>query len=74
MRTGKLVIAQGGGQTAVINRSLAGAVLDARRFPKIEDIYGARHGVRGIVDEDSPTFRRKVGLISKRSPLAASIT
>lgn len=52
MRSGKLVIAQGGGPTAVINQSLVGAVLEARLFPQIERIYGARHGVRGIVDED----------------------
>jgi 6-phosphofructokinase len=52
MRCGKLVIAQGGGPTAVINESLVGAVLEARRFPQIERIYGARHGVRGIVDEN----------------------
>jgi 6-phosphofructokinase 1 len=52
MRCGKLVIAQGGGPTAVINESLVGAVLEARCFPQIERIYGARHGVRGIVDQD----------------------
>lgn len=52
MRNGKLVIAQGGGPTAVINQSLVGAVLEARLFPQIERIYGARYGVRGIVDED----------------------
>jgi len=52
MRSGKLVIAEGGGPTAVINQSLVGAVLEARLFPQVERIYGARHGVRGIVDED----------------------
>jgi len=52
MRSGKLVIAQGGGPTAVINQSLVGAVLEARRFPQIERVYGALHGVRGIVNED----------------------
>jgi 6-phosphofructokinase len=52
MRSGKLVIAEGGGPTAVINQSLAGAVLEARLFPQIERIYGARYGVRGIVNED----------------------
>lgn len=52
MRSGKLVIAEGGGPTAVINQSLAGALLEARRFAQIERIYGARYGVRGIVDED----------------------
>jgi ATP-dependent phosphofructokinase / diphosphate-dependent phosphofructokinase len=52
VRSGKLVIAEGGGPTAVINQSLAGAVLEARLFPQIERVYGARYGVRGIVNED----------------------
>ena len=52
MRSGKLVIAQGGGPTAVINQSLVGAVFEAQRVPQIERIYGARYGVRGIANED----------------------
>ncbi len=49
---GKAVIAQGGGPTAVINQSLAGAVLQARKYACIENVYGALHGVSGIVKED----------------------
>jgi len=52
MRSGKLVIAEGGGPTAVINQALVGAIIEARCFPQIERIYGARYGVRGVVDED----------------------
>ncbi|QJQ06798.1 6-phosphofructokinase [Undibacterium piscinae] len=52
MASGKILVAQGGGPTAVINQSLAGVAMEARRFRQIERIYGARHGVRGIVDED----------------------
>ena len=48
----KILVAQGGGPTAVINQSLAGVVLEARRHRGVERVYGARHGVRGIVDED----------------------
>jgi 6-phosphofructokinase 1 len=48
----KILVAQGGGPTAVINQSLAGVVLGARRFANIERVYGARHGVRGIVNEE----------------------
>src|SRR5437870_469439 len=48
----KVLVAQGGGPTAVINQSLAGVVLEARRHRGIERIYGARHGVRGIINED----------------------
>ncbi len=52
MASGKILVAQGGGPTAVINQSLVGVALEARRFGSIERIYGARHGVRGIVNED----------------------
>ena len=52
MAGGKILVAQGGGPTAVINQSLVGVVLEARRFRNIEHVYGARHGVRGIVNED----------------------
>nr|WP_315231584.1 6-phosphofructokinase [uncultured Albidiferax sp.] len=48
----KILVAQGGGPTAVINQSLVGVALEARRFAQIAHVYGARHGVRGIVDED----------------------
>ena len=48
----KILVAQGGGPTAVINQSLVGVVLEARRFPQVARVYGALHGVRGIVDEE----------------------
>jgi 6-phosphofructokinase 1 len=48
----KILVAQGGGPTAVINQSLVGVALEARRFSQISAVYGARHGVRGILDED----------------------
>ena len=47
-----ILIAQGGGPTAVINQSLAGVVSEARKFRQVGQIYGALHGVRGIVDEE----------------------
>ena len=48
----KILVAQGGGPTAVINQSLVGAVLESRKFQEVHRIYGAFHGVRGIVNED----------------------
>jgi ATP-dependent phosphofructokinase / diphosphate-dependent phosphofructokinase len=50
--SGKALVAQGGGPTAVINQSLAGVVIEARKFPEINKVYGARYGVRGILNED----------------------
>jgi ATP-dependent phosphofructokinase / diphosphate-dependent phosphofructokinase len=52
MSSGKILVAQGGGPTAVINQSMVGVALEARRFRDVKLVYGARHGVRGIVDED----------------------
>ena len=48
----RALVAQGGGPTAVINQSLAGVVLEARRFSNIEFVYGACHGVAGILSEN----------------------
>lgn len=49
---GNVLIAQGGGPTAVINQSLVGAVLESRKFPEVVRVYGALHGVRGIIEEN----------------------
>jgi 6-phosphofructokinase len=49
---GKVLVAQGGGPTAVINQSLVGVVLEARKFPQVSRVYGALNGVRGIINED----------------------
>jgi len=48
----KILVAQGGGPTAVINQSLAGVVLEARKFFQVTRVYGAHNGVRGIINED----------------------
>ena len=50
--TGKVLVAQGGGPTAVINQSLVGVVLESRKFPQVTKVYGALNGVRGIIDEE----------------------
>ena len=46
------VIAQGGGPTAVINQTLVGAVLEARKRDPKAKIWGARYGVRGLASGD----------------------
>ena len=49
---GNALVGQSGGPTAVINASLAGVVEQAKLHPEIEGIYGAIHGVQGILDEE----------------------
>lgn len=50
--TGKALIAQGGGPTAVINQTLVGVIQEARKFQNITKVYGAVNGVEGIVKEN----------------------
>lgn len=52
MLHGKVLVAQGGGPTAVINQSMVGAVLESRKFRNVDLVYGAHHGVRGIINEE----------------------
>ncbi len=47
-----ILIAQGGGPTAVINCSLQGAVEAARASGKVDKIYAARFGAEGILKGD----------------------
>ena len=61
MSSGKILVAQGGGPTAVINQSLVGVVLEARRHLGVSRVYGARHGVRGIVNEDFIDLTQETG-------------
>lgn len=56
---GNLLVAQGGGPTAVINQSMVGVVLEARRYAQVERIYGAVHGVEGIVNEEFMDLTRE---------------
>lgn len=49
---GKVMVAQGGGPTAVINQSLVGVVLESRKFQQITSVYGAINGVEGIINEN----------------------
>ena len=49
---GNAVIGQSGGPTAVINQSLVGVIREAKKAGHILDLLGARHAVRGIVNQD----------------------
>jgi ATP-dependent phosphofructokinase / diphosphate-dependent phosphofructokinase len=49
---GNMLIAQSGGPTVVINQSLVGAVLEARKHKEIRKIYGSLHGLKGILEEN----------------------
>ena len=52
MAKGNAVIGQSGGPTSVINQSLVGVIEEVQKATHIDQLLGARHGVRGIINED----------------------
>ncbi len=67
---GNMMIAQSGGPTVVINQSLVGAVLEAKTQKNIKKIYGALHGIQGILDEDFVELQKE----TKRNLEAVALT
>lgn len=47
-----LIAGQSGGCTQVINASLRGIIEEARRHPEIKRVWGARHGIEGVLSRD----------------------
>ncbi len=71
-----LVVAQSGGPTPVINSSLAGIIEAARDLDPIGTVYGARHGIEGVLKEElldlSAQSAEEVALL-RFTPAAGSI-
>jgi 6-phosphofructokinase 1 len=71
---GNLLVGQSGGCTAVMNAGLAGVLAEAARQPSVGRVYGAVHGVLGLlsgevveIDPDDAALRRRLA----RTPAAA---
>ena len=47
-----MVVAQSGGPSPVINNTLRGIIETARELPEIGTVYGARHGIKGVLKEE----------------------
>lgn len=65
MVKGNLLYGQSGGPTSVINASLYGVVKEALKSNEIEKIYGAIHGIKGILDEEFYDFKENTSEIEK---------
>lgn len=71
---GNAVIGQSGGPTVVINQSLVGIVQAAAGASAVKNVYGARHGVKGVLAEDFVDLRREAPATLERiaaTPAAA---
>lgn len=75
-RARNLVVAQSGGPTHVINSSLRGVIEAARDSDQIDVVYGARHGIEGVLKEElldlSAQSAEEVALL-RYTPAAGSI-
>ena len=49
---GACMFGQSGGPTSVINASAAGVFIEALEQKNITAVYGAAHGIKGILEED----------------------
>ncbi len=71
-----MVVAQSGGPTPVINSSLRGIIEAAKQFDAIGTVYGARHGIEGVLKEElldlSAQPAEEVALL-RYTPAAGSI-
>src|ERR1035437_9206533 len=67
---GNMLIAQSGGPSMVINRSLVGAIQEAKQYKEIQGIYGSLHGIKGVLDENMIDLRKE----SKANLEAVAVT
>ena len=71
-----MVVAQSGGPTPVINSSLRGIIESAKQFNAIDAVFGARHGIEGVLKEElldlSAQPAEEVALL-RYTPAAGSI-
>ncbi len=56
---GNMLIAQSGGPTVVINQSLVGAIIEAKKQKEIEGIYGSLFGIKGILEGNVIDLRKE---------------
>ncbi|MCX7818970.1 MAG: 6-phosphofructokinase [Kiritimatiellae bacterium] len=69
-----MVIAQSGGPTAVINQSLVGAIVEAKKHREIRGIYGSLHGLKGLLEDRLCDLRKETPAnleLVARTPAAA---
>lgn len=57
MAKGNAVVGQSGGPTSVINQSLVGVIQEVQKSNHIGELLGARHGVRGVINDDFISLR-----------------
>ncbi|MCM8762298.1 MAG: 6-phosphofructokinase [Candidatus Omnitrophica bacterium] len=71
---GNMLIAQSGGPTVVINQSLVGAIIEAKKHNEIKGIYGSLNGIKGVMEERLIDLKKEPSSVLKKvayTPCAA---
>ncbi len=71
---GALIFGQSGGPSSVINSSAAGVFIEALKQENITAVYGAAHGIRGVLEEEFYDISKedmKELLLLKNTPSSA---
>lgn len=68
-----IIIGQSGGPTPVINMTLRGVVEEAYHTESIDQIYGMRHGLEGILGKGMISLHEKMEAITKWSEQPGAI-
>jgi len=75
-RPKNLVVAQSGGPSPVINNTVRGVIETARELSEIDTVYGAQHGIEGVLKEElldlSSQCPQEIALL-QYTPAAGSI-
>ena len=71
-RQGNAVIGQSGGPTMVINQSLVGVIQEVQKHNHIDRLLGARHGVKGIINNDFLDLKNTPAELAERIALTPS--
>lgn len=73
MKTYNMVIGQSGGPTPVINASLLGAVEQALQSEQIDEIYGMRSGLSGLLRNDLIRLNDKLAVLRQAAKQPGAI-
>ncbi|MFC6605206.1 6-phosphofructokinase [Ectobacillus funiculus] len=68
-----IIIGQSGGPTPVINMTLRGVVEEAYHAESIDQIYGMRHGLEGILGKGMISLHEKMEAVTKWSEQPGAI-
>ena len=70
---GACIIGQSGGPTSVINASALGVIETALKNGSITRVYGAEHGIKGVLNFTSAPLNFPQGIVSQNFDITTTL-